>query len=186
MSDVLLHSQPTNNGCIGFFYDDPEILPQNVQGRFYFDQHGQRLDELDRLRKARAVLEGQCLSKRLYLQRANVDLVNSVDRVVITGRLTLIEQYKQTSPVCPGGASVNVDLLQILADIFAKPVYAAVAPNSGALGGALRAVDVLTGTSNGNSSSTVECLVAAQPRQEYAALYDAMLDRYAQLESKLV
>ena len=84
-----------------------------------------------------------------------------------------------------GGASVNVDLLQILADIFAKPVYAAVAPNSGALGGALRAVDVVNGTSN-SSTSTVECLVAAQPRQEFTAIYDTMLDRYAQLESKLV
>ena len=84
-----------------------------------------------------------------------------------------------------GGASVNTDLVQILADIFAKPVYTALVPNSGALGGALRAVDVINQKS-GSITSTVECLVAAQPRNEYTAVYDEMLVRYAKLEDKIV
>jgi sugar (pentulose or hexulose) kinase len=84
-----------------------------------------------------------------------------------------------------GGASVNTDLVQILADIFAKPVYAALAPNSGALGGALRAIDVINQKPN-SSTSTVECSVAAQPRSEYTTVYDEMLIRYAKLEDKIV
>lgn len=84
-----------------------------------------------------------------------------------------------------GGASVNVDLVQILADIFGKPVYAALAPNSGALGGALRAIDVINHKPN-SSTSTVECSVAAQPRSECTAIYDEMLNRYAKLEDKIV
>ncbi|CAF4700861.1 unnamed protein product, partial [Rotaria magnacalcarata] len=59
----------------------------------------QKVENLEGAAKARAVLEGQCLAKRLYLQRANIDLTKNVDRIVITG-----------------GASVNVDLVQILAD----------------------------------------------------------------------
>ena len=84
-----------------------------------------------------------------------------------------------------GGASVNTDLVQILADIFAKPVYAALAPNSGALGGALRAIDVINHESN-SSTSTVQCSVAAQPRSESTTIYDEMLARYAKLEDKIV
>jgi len=75
--------------------------------------------------------------------------------------------------------------VQILADIFAKPVYAALAPNSGALGGALRAVDVINQKPN-STTSTVECLVVAQPRSEYTVAYDEMLARYAKLEDKIV
>ena len=84
-----------------------------------------------------------------------------------------------------GGASVNIDLLQIIADIFAKPVYTALAPNSGALGGALRAVDVVNQKSN-NTTSTVPCQVAAQPRQEYTSIYEQLLIRYAQCEEKVI
>jgi sugar (pentulose or hexulose) kinase len=76
-------------------------------------------------------------------------------------------------------------LVQILADIFAKPVYAALAPNSGALGGALRAIDVINQKPN-STTSTVECLVVAQPRSEYTVVYDEMLARYAKLEDQIV
>jgi len=108
------------------------------------------------------------LQKKLYLQKANVDLKNNVDRILITG-----------------GASVNTDLAQIIADIFAKPVYAALVPNSGALGGALRAVDVINQKPN-STSSTVECLVVAQPRNEYTSIYNEMFIRYSKLEDKIV
>lgn len=86
MSASIGKTSPSNGGFIGFFYDDHEILPQNIQGRFYFDGNGQRVDDLQGAQKARAVLEGQCLAKRLYLKRTNVDL-NNVDRIVITGKI---------------------------------------------------------------------------------------------------
>ncbi len=80
---------------------------------------------------------------------------------------------------------MNADLAQIIADIFAKPVYAALVPNSGALGGALRAVDVINQKPN-SSTSTVECQVFAQPRNEYSKVYDELLVRYAALEDQIV
>jgi xylulokinase len=168
MSELIGNTSPSNDGFIGFFYDDPEILPQNIQGRFYFNAENQPIDDLEPAHKARAVLESQCLAKRLYLQKTNVDLKNNVDQIVITG-----------------GASVNADLAQIIADIFAKPVYAALVPNSGALGGALRAVDVINQKPN-SSTSTVECQVFAQPRNEYSKVYDELLVRYAALEDQIV
>jgi hypothetical protein len=85
MSELIRSTSPSNDGFIGFFYDDYEILPQNIRGRFYFDPKDQQIDDLEPAYKARAVLEGQCLAKRLYLKKANVDLTNNVDRIVITG-----------------------------------------------------------------------------------------------------
>jgi hypothetical protein len=89
MSELIGKTSPSNDGFIGFFYDDPEILPQNIQGRFYFDSNDQQIDDLQPAHKARAVLEGQCLAKRLYLKKANVDLTNNVDQIVITGKMII-------------------------------------------------------------------------------------------------
>jgi len=85
MSELLCQSPPSNHGFIGMFFDDQEILPQNVQGRYYFNAHGIQVEHLEAACKARSLLEGQCLAKRLYLQRANIDLINNIKRIVITG-----------------------------------------------------------------------------------------------------
>lgn len=86
MSELLCQTPPSNHGLLGYFFDDPEILPQNIRGRFYFNTAEEQIEDLKPASKARALLEGQCLAKRLYLQRANIDLVNNVDRIVITGK----------------------------------------------------------------------------------------------------
>jgi sugar (pentulose or hexulose) kinase len=189
MSELICQTPATNHGFIGFFFDDYEILPQNLHGRFYFNTAEQAIENLEPSCKARAVLESQCLAKRLYLQRANIDLVHDVNQIVITGKNEHVST-RHTNGIpfhlwSEGGASVNVDLLQILADVFAKPVYAAWAPNSGCLGGALRAMDAtqLNGTT---STSTSPCLVAAHPRSEYTPVYDEMLVRYAKLEDRIM
>jgi len=70
MSEFISKTSPSNDGFIGFFYDDHEILPQNIQGRFYFNADDQQIDDLEASYKARAVLEGQCLAKRLYLKKS--------------------------------------------------------------------------------------------------------------------
>ena len=85
MSELLGQTPSANKGVIGFFYDDHEILPHNVQGRFYFNADGEQVNDLEAASKVRALVEGQLLAKRLYLQRANVDLNNNVDQIVVTG-----------------------------------------------------------------------------------------------------
>lgn len=169
LSELLCQTPPSNHGFVGFFFDHEEILPAQIQGRFYFNAAEQRVDQLEVSCKARALLEGQCLAKRLYLQRANIDLVHNVDQVVISG-----------------GDSVNADLLQIMADIFGKPVYAALAPHSGCLGGLFRLKDVMENNRSMNRTSTVEGLLSAHPRHEYISVYDEMLVRYAKLEEFLI
>lgn len=95
MNTLLSQTKPGNNGFLGYFYDDHEILPQNIQGRFYYNNDNQRIDNLEPAVKARAVLEGQCLAKRLYLQRANIDLTKHVDRIVITGKRKTLAVLKR-------------------------------------------------------------------------------------------
>lgn len=91
MSGIIGKTSPLNDGFIGFFYDDHEILPQNIQGRFYFNSKDEKINDLEPANKVRAVLESQCLAKKLYLQKTNVDLTNNVDRIVITGANISIE-----------------------------------------------------------------------------------------------
>jgi len=94
MSELLCQSPPSNHGFLGYFFDDNEILPQNIQGRFYFNSDEQQIEDLEPASKVRALLEAQCLAKRLYLQRANIDLVNNVDRIVINGKEKIKEKEK--------------------------------------------------------------------------------------------
>lgn len=86
ISELLCQTPPSNHGYLGYFFDNLEILPENLQGRFYFNSIEQQIENLEPACKVRALLEGQCLAKRLYLQRANIDLANNVDRIVITGK----------------------------------------------------------------------------------------------------
>lgn len=97
MSELICQTPASNHGFIGFFFDDYEILPQNVHGRFYFNTAGQPIENLEPSCKARAVLESQCLAKRLYLQRANIDLVHDVNQIVITGRTNMSRRDTRTS-----------------------------------------------------------------------------------------
>jgi hypothetical protein len=63
MSELICQTPPSNHGFIGFFFDDHEILPKNIQERFYFDVKEQQLDDLKSACKARAVLDRWCFSQ---------------------------------------------------------------------------------------------------------------------------
>jgi len=80
------------------------VLPENIQPTC----------------RTRVFLEGPYLANRLHLERANIDSVNNMDWIVITGKKnkTINMFYSLLST---GSASVNV----------------ALASNSGFLGGAL-------------------------------------------------
>eukprot|EP00850_Spirogloea_muscicola_P019613 SM000195S05260 [mRNA] locus=s195:14642:18773:- [translate_table: standard] len=127
-SELLEATPPLNRGCIGFYYDDPEIFPKLPVGTHRYilpaEEGGQAkevsADKFDDAMEVRALLEGQILSMRMHAER--VGLPSPPERVIATG-----------------GGSANFALLKVIASVFGCPVYTASRPDSASTGAALRA-----------------------------------------------
>lgn len=114
-SAALRVTPPGNRGAVCLPWFEPEITPpvDRPGARFYgFDGPG------DAATYVRAVVEGQMLA----MARHSTWMGVTVDRIHATG-----------------GAAVNRELLEVLADVFGAEVYRLRVANSAALGAALRA-----------------------------------------------
>merc|ERR1712203_1223067 len=91
-----------------------------------------------------------------------------------------------------GGASVNLAILQVVADVFNANVYTQSAANSAAMGGAYRAVYLAQGGAQVGPFSQVTASVAesaemkASPSKDASAVYGPMLERFKKLEASLM
>ncbi|XP_050213532.1 xylulose kinase 2 [Mercurialis annua] len=128
---LLDQTPPLNDGKIGFYYKDHEILPplpvgfhryvlENFKGETLDGVKEQEVQEFDSASEVRALIEGQFLSMRAHAERFGM-------------------------PTCPkriiatGGASTNHSILNSVASIFGCDVYTVQRPDSASLGAALRA-----------------------------------------------
>ena len=105
---------PGNDGKIMLPYFEPEIVPNVLTpGVHRFD-----LSKQDAAGNCRAVVEAQMMSMRLHSEWMGV---------------------RPSAIYVTGGASVNPEILQIMADVQNCPVHQFEVTNSAALGAALRA-----------------------------------------------
>ncbi|KAG0629277.1 hypothetical protein M758_1G090400 [Ceratodon purpureus] len=130
--NALLDSRPPlNEGKMGFYYKDSEILPPlpvgyhrfilgRGDGNAFTDLGAQRVSHFEAGAEVRAIVEGQFLSMRAHAER--IGMPCPPERVIATG-----------------GGSANKHLLTLIASIFGCNVYTAQRPDSAALGAALRA-----------------------------------------------
>ncbi|CDW57196.1 xylulose kinase [Trichuris trichiura] len=127
--DLVESSPPGNCGCMGtsstgVFYEYEEIgskvLPQYV----LVNADGCRVPFFEKQIEARAVIEHQCLAKRLSSYKTGMR--SKMERILVTG-----------------GASNSGIILQTLSDVFDLPVYKKDVAHSAALGGAVRAKHAL-------------------------------------------
>jgi xylulokinase len=88
-----------------------------------------------------------------------------------------------------GGASVNREILQVMADIFGSDVYAMNVSNTAALGAALRAYHASQREAGIDitwdevvAGFAAPCASPVSPRAEYRDTYDRLLHRHAELE----
>ncbi|KAK7092530.1 xylulose kinase-like [Littorina saxatilis] len=166
--DQQLESTPIgNNGNIGIYFDVTEIQPL-VMGVFRFDQNGQQVDSFPDAVEVRAVVEGQCMSRRVHAENLGFD-IGPKTRVLATG-----------------GASSNKGILQVIADVFNGPVYITDVANSAALGCAYRAKHSTLGGDIPFSKVVEKCsepVCAARPNADADKVYTAMCQRYRQLET---
>ncbi|KAJ0248356.1 hypothetical protein HA466_0154640 [Hirschfeldia incana] len=127
----LEQTQPLNDGKLGFYYTENEILPPLPVGshRYILDNFsGESLEgvkerevkEFDPPSEVRALIEGQFLSKRAHAERFGMP--SPPIRIIATG-----------------GASANENILSLISSIFGCDVYTVQRPDSASLGAALRA-----------------------------------------------
>ncbi|KAL8601349.1 hypothetical protein ACOMHN_054642 [Nucella lapillus] len=189
MFDKQLKATPVgNNGNIGIYFDVTEIQPL-VQGVFRFDPHGQQVECFPDDVEVRAVVEGQCLARRVHAENLGFGIGPNT-RVIATG-----------------GASSNQGILQVIADVFNAPVYIKDVANSAALGCAYRAKHGVLGDGVAFSdlvptmvawysggvlgegvafsdvvSTCQEPVCAAEPLPWANKVYSTMCQRYRELE----
>ncbi|MDA7916123.1 xylulose kinase [Verrucomicrobia bacterium] len=172
--DAALANTPKGNqGRIGFYRKEPEITPPILStGENRFDANGEAVDSFPADADVRAVVEGQFLSMRLH--GANIG---------IEAKLIL----------ATGGASTNSQILQVIADVFGVEVFTAARPNSASLGAAYRALHGWRCVDEGKFVPFAEIMdaapsfnLASSPDMEAFAVYTEMLNRYADLEAKVM
>eukprot|EP00667_Euglena_gracilis_P005551 EG_transcript_5583 len=184
---LALQATPVgNDGHMGIYFLTQEIIPQYRQkGTYRFDPTDNLVDQFPACPvpggnyDVRALVEGQCLAKRLHAARLGYR---------VTGESRLV--------AC-GGGSASVAMLQVLADVFGVPVYRdpAAGVNGAAYGAALRAMHALALAAAGGKEDASEAVYAAlvdrappfelvcEPNAAHHAVYCRLLRRYAHLQS---
>ena len=166
-SGALRATEPGNGGAILLPWFEPEITPHvPAPGVHRFD-----LDPADPPANVRAVVEAQMMAMALHSTWMGV----KIDTVRVTG-----------------GASVNREILQVMADVLGARVEPLAVANSAALGAALRAWhahdrargierswDDITGAFDAPAA-------AIEPRAQYRAVYDRLMERYAACEAGVI
>ena len=163
--EALKATPPGNNGGILLPWFEAEIVPRvNQPGIHRFD-----LDEKDAAANCRAIVEAQMMSMRLHSQWMKV----APDRIFATG-----------------GASNDMPLLQIMADVMNCRVERIEVSKSAALGAALRAAHGWL--ANAGEKPKWEKVVAGftdpvpnseiRPNPKAAKVYDKLVEKYAVCE----
>lgn len=164
-TEILGKSLPGNNGKLILPYFFPEIVPQVLKPKVY--RFG--FDENDIEGNVRGIIEAQFLSMRLH------------------------SEWIKEKPIeiyATGGASVNKDILQVLANIFKIKVRALEFTDSAALGAAIRAAKSYYDSKNMiktwedvvNKFIDLQKSIVIVPNEKYFELYDDMLELYKNYE----
>jgi len=171
-SALLQSTPPGNNGNIGFYFEEDEIIPP-VKGFFYFNASDLPTAAFeDNKAQVRGIIESQVLSMLVHSQHIGLKVT---DRILVTG-----------------GSSKNQDILQVLSDVFGVPVYVGQQPNSASVGAAYRALHGVRCDQAGKFLTFREVvgettfLKSTTPNMENHALYLKMSVRYKKLEESIV
>ncbi len=164
-SKILNKIPPGNNGKLMLPYFFPETVPQVLKPQVY--RFG--FDENDIEGNIRAIIEAQFLSMKLHSKWIG----EKPKEIFVTG-----------------GASINEDILQVLANIFNTKVRMFEITNSAALGAALRAAksyydskdEIKSWKQIINKFINLQEGAIIKPDNKYIELYNDMLDLYKNYE----
>lgn len=176
-SEALRATPPGNGGCVGLYFTTDEITPAisngpDFRGEDVLDGKWRSLDSLDDPQR----IEMRALAIKNHLEK------------LMPGLLT---RTGDEAPhlVLTGGAASNLDILQVFADVFQRPVRCLASTEGAAFGAAVRALhaaepEVAQGIGERlRSLSTVHAL----PRSDLPpSVYQRTAQAFAALEAKAV
>lgn len=163
---ALRQTAPGNDGGLMLPYFAAEIVPHVAKAGIL----RRDLDPTDGAANVRAVIEAQAMSSRIHAEWMGIDV---------------------TSISVTGGASANMEILQIYADVHNCQVQQFQTTNAAALGAALRAAHgAPRDRASGSWHAVVEPFTqpvagsAILPRQHVQAVYDEKVEAYRALEQQ--
>ena len=167
---LLLNTKPGNGGAIMLPWFEPEIVPRVSRPgvhRFDFDEKNAAAQD------CRAIVEAQMMSMRIHSAWMKI---------------------KPTTIYATGGGSVNLPVLQIMADVFNCPVHRIEVAKSAALGAALRAVHgwLLHIGEKPKWQEVVSVFTDPIPNSEVkpvpksVRIYDKLIKKYAACERRIL
>ncbi|MFW9782710.1 MAG: xylulokinase [Candidatus Heimdallarchaeota archaeon] len=165
-SDILNKTPPGNYGKIMLPYVFPEIVPLILEPKVY--RFGFEEDDVEG--NIRGIIEAQFLSMKLHSRW----IEEQPDEIYATG-----------------GASENREIIQVLSNVFNKPIRIFDISDSAALGAALRSVKSYYNSLEKGKTwlSIIDEFLEFQnsefikPQSEYKELYDDMLEVYRNCEN---
>ncbi|XP_047626230.1 xylulose kinase isoform X2 [Phacochoerus africanus] len=170
-SKALRSTELGNGGNLGFYFDVMEITPEII-GRHRFNAENHEVSAFPWDVEIRALIEGQFMAKKIHAEGLGYRVM------------------PKTKILATGGASHNKDILQVLADVFGAPVYVIDTANSACVGSAYRAFHGLAAGTNMPFSEVVKLApnprLAATPTPGAFQVYEALLQRYAVLEQRVL
>ncbi|XP_057561693.1 xylulose kinase isoform X4 [Hippopotamus amphibius kiboko] len=170
-SKALQSTEMGNSGNLGFYFDVMEITPEII-GRHRFSAENHEVSAFPWDVEIRALIEGQFMAKKIHAEGLGYRVM------------------PKTKILATGGASHNRDILQVLADVFGAPVYVIDTANSACVGSAYRAFHGLAAGTDVPFSEVVKLApktrLAATPTPGASQVYEALLQRYAMLEQRIL
>ncbi|XP_060163686.1 xylulose kinase isoform X4 [Globicephala melas] len=170
-SKALQSTEMGNSGNLGFYFDVMEITPEII-GRHRFSAENHEVSAFPWDVEIRALIEGQFMAKKIHAEGLGYRVM------------------PKTKILATGGASHNRDILQVLADVFGTPVYVTDTANSACVGSAYRAFHGLAAGTDVPFSEVVKLApnprLAAAPTPGASQVYEALLQRYAMLEQRIL
>lgn len=174
-NEQVLSTPSGNDGLLGFYFPLIEIIPDGVQGEFFF-KDGKSIDSIPDAAHARSVLESQLLSILARLAEIMPKNAAKLARLVVTG-----------------GSSANPVIQQISADILNLPAYVAKTSASATVGGALLAKYAWWRQDHEGTFEDMRTHEVAEnfnkvadPNPEAVKVYESLLETYRKAEAAVV
>ena len=104
-NELIDNTPAGNNGCVGFYFLLPEIIPPNVLGNFYFSaplagaKSPTPLDMIPNSAHPRAILESQFMSIKSRLAQILPPHAPPLQRLVVTGGSSANQSIRQIAAV---------------------------------------------------------------------------------------
>ncbi|KZT59857.1 actin-like ATPase domain-containing protein [Calocera cornea HHB12733] len=174
-NEQVLQTPPGDNGYFGFYFPLPEIIPDGVEGDFFY-KDGEPIESIPENAHSRAVLESQLLSILARLHDIMPKDSAPLSRLVVTG-----------------GSSANPVIQQICADILHLPAYVAKTSASATVGGGLLAKFALWKQTHDGTFEDMrlqdvhdQFTKAADPDPKAVKAYAEILPTYRSCEAQVV